>query len=96
MELSDIKYTVQGIVKKTERAIDNSKHIPKRFLSEHMHELVELVKKIEQADEKPSQDEYLKVLVYCNEVKTSMEALSLRFDAKHLRLIYETEGVADF
>lgn len=96
MELEDIKYTIQGIAKNTERAIRNSKYIPKRFLSEHMKDLVELVEKIESSCEKPSQEDYLKVLVYCNEIRMSMEALSLRFDSEHLRFLYEMEGIADY
>lgn len=96
MDIAEVKYTMQGIIQKTKNAIEKSKHIPKRFLSEHMHELVELVSKIEEADEMPKKEDYLKVILFCNEIKASMEALSMRFDANHLRLLYEIEGTADF
>lgn len=96
MELEEIKYTVQGIVEKTETAMKQAKFIPKQFMSRNMKELVELVKKIEMSSEKPEQEEYWKVLRYCNEVKLSMENLALQFDVNHLRFLFESEGVADF
>lgn len=96
MNLADIKYSVKGIVKHTEDAIEKSTYIPQEYLSQNMQELINLVKEIEDCDKKPELEDYRKIIKYCSEIKLSMEAISLRFDSSHLRFLYEIEGCIDF
>lgn len=96
MCLDEIKYTIEGIDVKLQKAIDCSKNIPQRFIPQEINLAMSIAKEIQDAKEKPPAEKYWELINYCDMIKKSMQCMALRFDVEHLRILYEAEGIADY
>ena len=55
-----------------------------------------MIEKIKETKEKPTKNEYIRIISNISEIKSSMQSIALRFDYGHLRFLYESEGIADY
>lgn len=96
MDFNDIWHTIEDIEEALEKAISCSENIPERFKSNLFVETINLIQTIKRTQEKPSQEEYIKIIINVKIIKASMRSIACHFDSEHLRLLYEFDGSADY
>lgn len=96
MTFEDVWYTIEDVEESLKKALLCSIDIPDELIPPLFDETIELIKKIKNTKEKPTLNEYIRILHNTSEIKATMQCIALRFDYEHLRFLYESEGVTDY
>lgn len=96
MTFEDVWYTIKNTEETLKNALLCSDNIPDRLIPNLFDETISLIEKIKDTKEKPTKNEYIRIISNISEIKSSMQSIALRFDYGHLRFLYESEGIADY
>jgi len=96
MSLNDIKDSIEGIANKLEKAIIYLEHIPTNVITQKIIDTIVLAKEFEQAKEILPAKKYWQLGCNCELIRSTISVMGWRFAVETARILYETEGVADF
>lgn len=96
MSKDGIDATIEPMINKLVKATDKFGQIPRRFIPNFFEETIEIGNKILMHKNLPEQNDFMKFIINCTIIQTSVEIIASRFDEAHLRFLYELDGSADF
>jgi len=96
MSYEEILDSINDVESLLERARDCSEDIPQRLIPVSFSETINMIQTIKDMEEKPDKKDFIQVISNIMSIKASMQCIAGRFDSGYLRILYETEGTADY
>lgn len=96
MSKEDVDSIIRPIIQKLEKAQKKIGQIPRRFIPEEFERVIEIGNIILSKNSMPNCREFMKFIGSCDAIQTSVAIIADRFDDEYLRLLYDTEGTADY
>ena len=96
MDKVQVDELIRPAVSKLEDGWKKIGEIPMRFIQDNYQETISLGKMILADETMPEMMIFWRFISNCINIQNSVGLIALRFDASHMRILYECEGTADY
>ena len=96
VDRNKLNMTTQYILDKLDAATIAMPNIPSRFIPDCFQHTTTLARSILENKQLPSPQEIQRLIINCQTIEKSVAGISLRFNSKHSRFLFEFDGTADY